>query len=428
MDDCPYEIIHGLLYSIVPPFTQAAIYPRLILPQQERAKIVDLCHQESGHSAFLKTMLRVQEAYVWPGMRKHIKEYVSKCTTCNALTPPHQSPIRGKLGTPPYPFHTWHVDLVGAFPRDRRGRQYLLTCVDSLTGYAQAVPISSKKNATIWHELASLFATHGIPHTVVSDNGGEFVQKEFEQWLKNQGIHHQLTSAYHPQANGKVERFNGTIQQILLKLTGGNPRKWTKYIPEALLAYNTNPTQANITPLQAVFGRRPRYPSMDTPDQGDRLEALHQAWRAFHHQQEMMKDKYANTQKASAQELQTGDFITVRVQQPKKGQPKWESGYQVLTNHQGGLRIERLSDGRILRLNQTDVRPLPPAKAYEEVDPLPSKEVKLSTTTIPGNEEVDLPREAKALPPGTYSMAPSQYPSTLEWSSWLEVVKENTTQ
>ena len=256
----------------------------------------------------------------------------------------------------------------------------------------------------------------------------EFVQKEFEQWLKNQGIHHQLTSAYHPQANGKVERFNGTIQQILLKLTGGNPRKWTKYIPEALLAYNTNPTQANITPLQAVFGRRPRYPSMDTPDQGDRLEALHQAWRAFHHQQEMMKDKYANTQKASAQELQTGDFITVRVQQPKKGQPKWESGYQVLTNHQGGLRIERLSDGRILRLNQTDVRPLPPAKAYEEVDPLPSKEVKLSTTTIPGKEEVDLPREAKALPPGTYSMTPSQYPSTLEWSSWLEVVKENTTQ
>ena len=424
MDDCSYEMIQGLLYSVMPPFQHATVYPRLVLPHQHREKVINQCHQESGHSAFLKTMLRVQEAYVWPGMRKHIKGYVSNCTTCNALTPPHQSPVKGKLSTPLYPFHTWHIDLVGAFPADRRGRKYLLTCVDSLTGYAQAVPISSKKNATVWHELAALFATHGIPHTLISDNGGEFVQQDFEKWLKNQGIQHNLTSAYHPQSNGKVERFNGTIQAILLKLTGGNPKKWSKHLPEALLAYNTNPSQTNLTPFEAVFGRKPRIPSSDTPDQGERLEVLHKAWRIFKEQQEGMKDKYVNTQKPSAQEMKVGDFVVVKALQPRKGQPKWETGYQVLTNHQGGLRVERLSDGRILRLNQSDARPLPPAKPYEEVNPVDTTP-QLSKGQTTG--QADLPKEAKALPPGTYALAPSQYPSVLEWNCWLGVVTETTT-
>ena len=100
--------------------------------------------------------------------------------------------------------------------------------------------------------------------------------------------------------------------------------------------------------------------------------------------------------------------------------PKWETGYQVLTNHQGGLRVERLRDGRILRLNQSDARPLPPAKPYEEVDPV---DTTLQSLSGP-NKATELPREAKALPQGTYALAPNQYPSVLEWNSWLEVIKE----
>ena len=150
------------------------------------------------------------------------------------------------------------------------------------------------------------------------------------------------------------------------------------------------------------------------------MEALHKAWKMLKEQQEEMKEKYANSQKQAAKELRVGDYVSVRVLNPTKGQSKWESGYQVLTNHEGGLRVERLRDGRVIRLNQSDARPLPPAKPYEVVDPLPRRVEPTGTDSA-----ATRPQEAAPLPAGAYALAPEQYPSAREWTSWLEVVKRS---
>ena len=220
LEGSPYILEENILYSMGQPYKGAEPHPRLILPQQYRGAVIDRCHGELGHAGFDKTLRRVQEYYVWPGMRKHIREYLATCSLCRTLTPPNQPEQLGRMPTPPAPFHTWGMDLVGPFPRDKTGKQYLLTAVDHLTGWAIAVPIASKKNATVWEAFNThLVAMYGIPAVLITDNGGEFCHKVFEDWLKELGIEHHLTSPYNPQANGACERFNGTLQRLLLKLT-----------------------------------------------------------------------------------------------------------------------------------------------------------------------------------------------------------------
>ena len=66
-----------------------------------------------------------------------------------------------------------------------------------------------------------MFATHGLPRTVVSDNGSVFTSSDFEQFMLNNGIHHIRTAPYHSASNGLAERAVQTLKEELKKLTSG---------------------------------------------------------------------------------------------------------------------------------------------------------------------------------------------------------------
>jgi len=317
------------------------------------------------------------------------------------------------------------MDLVGPFPRDKSGKQYLLTAVDHLTGWSIAVPIASKKSATVWQAFNEhLVAVYGIPAVLVTDNGGEFTHKAFEAWLKEMGIRHHLTSPYNPQANGACERFNGTLQKLLLKLTGGDSRKWTHFLAEALYAYRIAPTPSGPSPYQAIFGQKPRLPRAlgGTPSQSERLEALHAAHKHMHDFKESEKAQRA-ADVPSEPRYKPGDYVSLKVLAPTKGQSKWAPGYQVTSEYQGGLRLIELATGKVLRVNQRRVRPIPDQKAYDEIDPV--------TRTTEVKESGDLPHQSVPIPlePNTYiPVAPAAAltpPSPVlfddtDWSAWLD--------
>jgi len=423
-DEARYTIQEGLLYTMAEPDLKAGRYMRLLLPQQYRGQVIDRCHKEVGHAAFAKTLARVQENYVWPGMRKHVREYIRACMRCNTLTPNHPANPRGRIPTPPTPFHTWGIDLVGPFPRDRRGRQYLLTCIDHLTGWAEAIAIASKKAETVQEAfMEHIVARYGIPSVIISDNGGEFTSTNFEAWLRELGISHHLTSPYHPQANGMTERFNGTIQRILLKLTGGNGKKWSHYLSEALYAYRITQGPTGISPYQAVFGQRPRLPRAKTESQeeGERLRAIRFAERLLKKHRDEQRDTYKDAEPGRAKRIPVGAYVLVRVLSPKKGQSHWQTGYRVVSSHDGALRVEELATGNLVRVNQRCVRELPAARVYEEVDPLPEK---FRERNLPPMEAKPIPEETKeALPfPQTIAITELAAPRPEEWDAWCTYV------
>jgi len=373
-DDSSYTLESGLLYTLAEPFKNAGRYPRLILPFKYRQQVVDRCHEEVGHSGLHKTLARIQESYIWPGMRKSVREYLSHCVHCKTLVPPGQENARGQMPVPPCPFHTWGIDLIGPFTKSPQGNKYLLTCIDHLTGWAEAIPIPSKKNIHIWDALTcNIISRYGLPSVIVSDNGGEFTATAFEDWLRECGIKHVHTSPYHPQTNGKVERFNGSLQKLLLKLSGGDPIKWEEYLGDALYAYRISINMDGFTPYQQVFGQRPRLPRAQVPGDtpGARLRNIKSTTVQMQANLRERGRKYQSKQPSKAKHFVVGMYVSLRVQHPTKGSAKWKPGYQVIDVLGPALKIQDLKTNKTIRVNSQHVREIPKTLPYDQIDRIP---------------------------------------------------------
>ena len=369
--------------------------------------------------------MRIQEYYIWPGMRKHVKEYLATCPQCTLVQPKPNTGVKGKIPTPPRPFHTWGIDLVGPFPRDKKGRQYLLTCVDHLTGWVEAFPIRTKGSVGVTETfLEQIVARYGTPSVLITDNGGEFTSKAFENWMREMGIEHHLTSPYHPQSNGKCERMNGTLQKVIKRLSQGKPNKWSIYLPDALLAIRTNPSQEGPTPYETLYGQKPRVPRVNMSPEvpGERLRNMVKARAIISKGQEARKDKYQDTTREPT-ELKVGDLVSLKVLAPKKGQLEWDPGYTILHIHSNGALLIQGSDARELRVNRDRVRLTPAPVCYEEVDPLPQVK-KLPMSQLPEEARQVVPLPDVDQPPIARAAVTQRHTSQgRDWEDWCNTVK-----
>jgi len=117
-------------------------------------------------------------------------------------------------------------------------------------------PLPDKSAATITKNLALLFCDIGLPKIIQSDNGTEFVNSIINSLVKECGIDHRLTTAYHPRANGIAERYVQAATQTLRKLSDGNNNNWDQYIPATQFALNTRVVSLhNSTPYSLFFAR-----------------------------------------------------------------------------------------------------------------------------------------------------------------------------
>ncbi|XP_037930064.1 uncharacterized protein K02A2.6-like [Teleopsis dalmanni] len=102
--------------------------------------------------------------------------------------------------------------------------------------------------------MREIFATHGIPDTIVSDNRRTFVSEEFEKYLKLSGIKHIRTAPYHPSSNGQAERFVQTIKNHLKKMQSSDINK---NLANILLHLRTTPNaNSNSSPAEILMGRK----------------------------------------------------------------------------------------------------------------------------------------------------------------------------
>ena len=142
-------------------------------------------------------MKNLAMSYVWwPGIDRDIEITVSKCHTCQIHEPvPPQAPIHPWE----YPNRHWarvHVDHMGPF----LGKHFLLL-VDAHSKWLEVHIVSSTSSSVTIDKLRDIFAIHGIPEQLVSDNGSAFTSNEFRAFMENNGINHTLTSSYHPRSN-----------------------------------------------------------------------------------------------------------------------------------------------------------------------------------------------------------------------------------
>ena len=159
------------------------------------------------------------------------------------------------------PFKRLAMDIVGPLNRSIRGHKYILVLCDYATKYPEAIPLKSIDSESIANVMVEVFSRLGIPKEIVTDQGSNFLSSLMNQLCKLLSIEKIKTSPYHPQANGLVENFNGTLKKMLKCYAQEEPNDWDQHIPYVLFAYRESPHESTgFSPFELLYGRRVRGP------------------------------------------------------------------------------------------------------------------------------------------------------------------------
>ncbi|GJX84779.1 reverse transcriptase domain-containing protein [Tanacetum coccineum] len=150
-------------------------------------------------------------------------------------------------------FDVWGLDFMGPFP-DSRGNKYILVVVDYVSKWVKAQALPTNDARVVLKFLKGLFARFGVPKALISDRGTHFCNSQLEKALQKYGVTHKISTAYHPQTNGKTEVTNRAIKRILERSVGYNPKDWSKKLNDALWAFRTaHKTPTVCTPFRLVY-------------------------------------------------------------------------------------------------------------------------------------------------------------------------------
>ena len=157
---------------------------------------------------------------------------------------------------------SWAFDFVGPLAKTTRGNQYLLTAIDLGTDWTIAQAIPKRSSEAITGMLQYIIFTYGKPVSVLTDNGEEFLSYQVQNLLQRFGIQHRRTSPYHPQTNGRLEKFNDVLTQMLARMTAPERQNaWDECLPDALLAHRAHTSSSTgVSPFFLLYGREARLP------------------------------------------------------------------------------------------------------------------------------------------------------------------------
>ena len=255
----------GLLYRHFQHCSQSENVEQLVVPQSKRSLVLENAHVSpfAGHMSVNKTRARVYSTFYWPGADRDIKHFVRTCPVCQKARAPGRSG-RAELGVMNLvttPFLKVAIDIVGPLELTDRRNRYILTMVDMATRWPEAVALPNVTTETIIEALSNIFSRIGFPEEILSDNGPQFKSEMYEQVCRFFNTRVLKTTPYHPSSNGLVERFNGSLKNMLMRLAEKETRNWDRFVSAALFAYREVPNvSTGMSPYEMVYGRRVRGP------------------------------------------------------------------------------------------------------------------------------------------------------------------------
>ncbi|UYV65814.1 hypothetical protein LAZ67_3005530, partial [Cordylochernes scorpioides] len=214
---------------------------RLVIPASMRLEILDKLH--AGHFGITKTRLRARETVWWPGISEEIAETVRKCSVCiQEAVSKHEPLIPTNFPTRP-----WQKIGMDLFKFENK---WYLVVIDYYSRFPEMIQLDRLTASVVVRSCKSIFARHGIPETVVSDNGTQFgAAREFANFARQYGFQHVTSSPRFPQSNGMAEAGVKIAKLILKK--NQDPSL-------GLLEYRSTPLENGYSPAELLMGRKLR--------------------------------------------------------------------------------------------------------------------------------------------------------------------------
>nr|XP_025640759.1 uncharacterized protein LOC112735437 [Arachis hypogaea] len=292
------------------------------------------CGHYIGGKALARKLIRA--GYYWPLMMRDSQEFVRKCAKCQENANFHRAPaFELSLLTSSRPFAQWGIDLLGPFP----------------VGPGQVI------------------TRFGILENVISDNGTQFTDRKFVEFLANLGVKQKFSSVEHPQINGQVKSANKIILLGLKKQLDSKKGAWADELASVLWSYRTTEqSSTGKTPFHLTYGVDAVIPVeigelsprilLKGVEEAVEKDLLNEAREMAHLSEVVLKQRMAlcyNT-RVLKREFEENDLVLRRndIGLPTPGEGKlaanWEGPYRVKeVLGKGAYKLEKLNGKEIPR-------------------------------------------------------------------------------
>ncbi|RFU29059.1 hypothetical protein B7463_g7277, partial [Scytalidium lignicola] len=242
---------------------------RLYIPTKLAEEFVREQHglPYNGHMGVARCYYQINKDYFIVKLRSVVKKVIAECEICGKAKNPRRKPW-GQLHPTQIPDNPWELigwDFIVKLPvsTDRTTKiEYdsIFVVTEHRTNYATFEPFRETWGA---EEVADIFLRRivsqwGLPKQIISDRDTRFTSKFWETLTARMGVKRKLSTAWHPQTDGKTERLNGWLEGYLRCYVNYDQDNWVDYLPMAEMAYNGAPHESTrITPFYANYGREP---------------------------------------------------------------------------------------------------------------------------------------------------------------------------
>ena len=249
---------------------------------EEKKKVVEVCEyrkvypndvtnvegdlaglqNEEGKSNCEGKERKMEEVKVTKGQRKSEEEHEKEIEKTENEEGVQTVPVITE------PFEKIAFDIVGPFPTTKDGYKYILSTICLASKYPEAILLKDVRAETVAEGMAEVFSRIGVSRQLLTDQGSQFVGKMVQQLCRKLNIEKLQTTPYHPQSNGCLERWHGTVVPMLKRCLE-DKLDWSKQLKYVLFACRCAPNRdSGFSPFEIIFGRHIRGP----------LELLKDVW------------------------------------------------------------------------------------------------------------------------------------------------------
>lgn len=320
---------------------------KVIIPKSLRKEMLARVHE--GHLGLAKCKEKARTLMFWPGMATEINEMIGRCETCKCFAYRQPSEPLMMRPTPSQPWERVGVDLC-----QYAGKSYLVV-YDAYSNFPEVEHLLDTTASTVVSKLSSIFARHGIPVEVNSDNGPQFVSREFRVFASKYEFKHVTSSPGFPQSNGLAEKGVQVVKRLMKKTNHANEDFYL-----GLLNYRSSPLEGGKSPSELLMGRRIR---SRIPDFTTRLH------------ESVVKHKQKEDRGKRLPDLQPGDVVRVRHDDGWTAKAQVENSvaprsYKIITQ-----------DGREFRRNRQHL--LTTSETFDAPDNLEGHAASSQSTEVP---------------------------------------------
>ncbi|UYV80241.1 K02A2.6-like [Cordylochernes scorpioides] len=336
---------------------------RILLPSKLIKRVLRIAHET--HQGMTRTKQLLREKYFWINMDFDIENLIRNCPICVRNQPLINDQPLQIVPLPSKPWMKLGIDIVGPI-----GHHYVLTVIDYYSSYPEAMIIEDIFSKTIIKKLMEIFARHGYPHEVVTDNGLQFVSTSMEGFLKECGIRHIKASPYYLKSNGKIERFHRFLKKQF-NSSSEEGKDWKEDLSRILMSYRTTPNRSTgKTPAFLLFSREIKTKLSSLVNDAEEDESNIKEFNMVY--KEKMKTYNDIIRKASPHNFEIGNLVYVANPNNGKLDSNFRSEHHVILENTSinYFKLVNTKNGKIIHRNAKHLKHVPTQETNQGISDL----------------------------------------------------------